>query len=106
DQAEKYFNDSYENISPEDLIKNHEDKNILDVRSISEYNSGNLDNAKHLHFGQLDKKEVPFDKEDKIYVHCQSGVRSAIAMSVLKTHGFDDIINIENGYAGIKEAME
>lgn len=106
DQAERYFNDSYQNISPEDLVNNHKDNNILDVRSLSEYNSENLENARHLHFGQLDKKDVPFDKEDTIYVHCQSGVRSAIAASVLKANGFDDIVNIEKGYAGIKEAMK
>lgn len=106
DEAEKYFDDSYENISPNDIINNHKEFNILDVRSLSEYNSGNLENAEHLHFGQLGKKDVPFDKNDKIYVHCQSGVRSAIAASVLKANGFDDIVNIEKGYAGIKEAMK
>lgn len=106
DQADKYFDDSYENVSSEDFVQDYEDKHILDVRSTAEYKAGNLENAHHLHFGQLDEKEVPFDKKDTIYVHCQSGVRSAIAMSTLKSRGFDNVVNIEKGYAGIKKAMK
>ena len=104
-EIKKYLNTSYENITPQDFVKDYEDKNVLDVRSLSEYNSGHLENAEHLHFGQLDKKEIPFDKEDEIYVHCQSGVRSAIAMSVLKAQGFNNIVNVEKGYSGIKHNL-
>lgn len=105
DQADKYFNDSYENISPEILVQNIDGINILDVRSSSEYNAGKLESAANIHFGKLQNAEIPFSKEDKIYVHCQSGVRSAIAMSVLKARGFDDLINVERGYMGIKAVM-
>ncbi|AKG74988.1 MBL fold metallo-hydrolase [Salinicoccus halodurans] len=106
EEAGRYFDDAYENVSSEEFITNFEDKNILDVRSASEYNNGNLENAHHLHFGQLDEKEVPFDENDAIYVHCQSGVRSAIAMSVLKARGYDNVVNIEDGYAGIAQALK
>ncbi|TVT27743.1 MBL fold metallo-hydrolase [Salinicoccus cyprini] len=106
DKADKYFDDSYENVIPEDFVKNYEDKHVLDVRSTAEYKEGNLDNAHHVHFGHVDEKEVPFSTDDTIYVHCQSGVRSAIAMSALKARGFDNVVNIEKGYGGIKEAMK
>ena len=106
DKADKYFDDAYENVSPEEFVQDLENKHILDVRSSSEYKAGNLDNAHHVHFGQLDEKEVPFSTEDTVYVHCQSGVRSAIAMSVLKARGYENVVNIENGYAGIQAAMQ
>lgn len=105
-EAEQYFDDSYDSISPESFTEILADKPILDVRSTSEYKEGSLDNAVHLHFGHLDEKEITFGKAEEIYVHCQSGVRSAIAMSVLKGRGFDNIINVEKGYLGIKEAMK
>ncbi|MFC3418680.1 rhodanese-like domain-containing protein [Salinicoccus hispanicus] len=105
DKADKYFDDSYENVTPEDFVENYKNNHILDVRSTSEYKEGNLDNAHHVHFGHLDDKEVPFSTDDTVYVHCQSGVRSAIAMSALKARGFDNVVNIEKGYGGIKEAM-
>ncbi|MCG1010478.1 MBL fold metallo-hydrolase [Salinicoccus sp. ID82-1] len=105
EEADKYYDDAYDNISPESLVQDRDTRNILDVRSTSEYKSGNLDNAHHIHFGHLDDKELPFGKEETVYVHCQSGVRSAIAMSVLKARGFENVVNIENGYIGIKKAM-
>ncbi|WP_462419661.1 MBL fold metallo-hydrolase [Salinicoccus sp. Marseille-QA3877] len=108
DKVGQYADASYENISPAEMTVDYENKNILDVRSKSEYQESNLNNAKHLHFGQLtsDGKEVPFDKNEEIYVHCQSGVRSAIAASVLKGHGYDNVINVEKGYNGIKNEMK
>lgn len=106
DQAEQYFDDAYANISPEIFTQEMDSKNILDVRTNSEYNSGNLESAAHIHFGKLQNADIPYSNADKIYVHCQSGVRSAIAMSVLKARGFDNIVNIEKGYMGIKEAMK
>lgn len=106
DQAEQYFDAYYGSISPEDFAENYGEKHVLDVRSASEYEEGNLDNAQHVHFGHTDEEKVPFDKADTIYVHCQSGVRSAIAMSTLKARGFDNVVNIEKGYAGIKEVLK
>lgn len=108
DKISQYTDASYENISPAEMTVDYENKNTLDVRSKSEYQESNLNNAKHLHFGQLTSagKEVPFDKNEEIYVHCQSGVRSAIAASVLKGHGYDHVINVEKGYNGIKNEMK
>ena len=106
EQASQYFDASYENISPEEFVELYEDKKVLDVRSAAEYKDGNLSTAAHIHFGQLDNKDIPFNQDDTIFVHCQSGVRSAIAMSVLKARGFENVINVEKGYAGIKAAMK
>ncbi|MFC3419424.1 rhodanese-like domain-containing protein [Salinicoccus hispanicus] len=105
EDADRYYDDTYENLSPELLVQNHENKIILDVRSTSEYKSGHLDNSYHIHFGHLDEKDLPFSKDDTIYVHCQSGVRSAIALSVLKARGYENAVNVEKGYIGIKKAI-
>ncbi|WP_411842414.1 MBL fold metallo-hydrolase [Salinicoccus sp. HZC-1] len=106
ESVDEYSNDAYRNISPEDFTKGYEEKNILDVRTTSEYEQSHLKEAEHIHFGHLDQKEIPFDKNDEIYIHCQSGVRSAIASSVLKAEGYGNVINIEKGYAGIEEALQ
>lgn len=77
--------------------------NILDVRNNQEWQESHLDNAKHIHFGKLEKEQIPFNKKERIYVHCQSGVRSAIAVSVLNQLGYNDIVNIKGGYSAIKQ---
>lgn len=75
--------------------------NILDVRNNQEWQESHLDNATHVHFGKLEKEQIPFNKNERIYVHCQSGVRSAIAVSVLNQLGYNDIVNIKGGYSAI-----
>ena len=94
---------SYKTIDPESFKQLDREKiNILDVRTNKEWNESHFKEAVHIHFGKLLKKSVPFNKNEKIYVHCQSGVRSAIAMSILEQQGFTNLININGGYQAIK----
>ena len=48
----------------------------------------------------------PFNKEDKIYVHCQSGVRSSIAVGILENKGFENVVNIREGYQDFPESLK
>ncbi|TDM12727.1 MBL fold metallo-hydrolase [Macrococcus lamae] len=92
----------YEQIEPE-VFKSLDKKiNILDVRTDQEWNDSHFDEAAHLHYGKLLNETVPYEKDQTIYVHCQSGVRSAIAISVLKKQGYDHVINIKDGYSAIR----
>lgn len=95
---------SMNQIEPQDFKSiDHSQINILDVRNNQEWQESHFDNAKHVHFGKLEKEEIPFKKDERIYVHCQSGVRSAIAVSVLHQLGYNDIINIKGGYSAVKQ---
>ncbi|CAM3739997.1 MBL fold metallo-hydrolase [Mesobacillus zeae] len=72
---------------------------ILDVRNQAEWNGGHLDNAQHIMVGTLLKRLEEVSKEKRILVHCQSGVRSAIAMSVLQAKGIKNCVNMAGGYS-------
>ncbi|WP_353423249.1 persulfide dioxygenase-sulfurtransferase CstB [Staphylococcus xylosus] len=78
-----------------------EEQNILDVRTDEEWENSHLSQAIHIPHGKLMVEEIPFDKNDKIYVHCQSGVRSSIAVGILENKGFKNVINIKEGYKDI-----
>lgn len=106
DEVEKYVNDHYESIDPEDFVQNVDKKNVLDVRTTAEYEAGHLNHATHIHYGHLLTKDLPFNQDETVFVHCQSGVRSAIAMSALKSLGYDKIINVNKGYMGIAQALK
>lgn len=96
--------ESMNQIEPQDFKSiDHSQINILDVRNNQEWQESHFDNAKNVHFGKLEKEEIPFKKDERIYVHCQSGVRSAIAVSVLHQLGYNDIINIKGGYSAVKQ---
>ena len=37
------------------------------------------------------------------YVHCAGGYRSVIAISILKSKGYHQLINVEGGFGAIKK---
>lgn len=70
---------------------------VVDVRTESEWNSGHIKGATHIHGGTLPQnfKQVPRDKP--IAVICRSGYRGSIAGSLLKREGFTDVANVLGG---------
>lgn len=90
-------------ISSDDFLKLHaqQDLAILDVRNKTEWDEGHLQGARHKLFGKLLDESLPFDKNTSLFIHCESGVRSAIAIGALEKKGFSDVININGGYAAL-----
>lgn len=80
-------------------VINNKDDNVflLDTRTDMEYAAGNIPNAVHIPVDVLRERieEVPKDK--KIYVYCQSGLRSYIACRILEQKGYE-CYNISGGY--------
>jgi hydroxyacylglutathione hydrolase len=74
---------------------------VLDVRGINEWNNVHLVSSLHIPLGYLRDRlnELPRDK--KIVVHCASGGRSPIAVSILKQAGFENIAEIAGGITDI-----
>lgn len=71
---------------------------VIDVRSNDEWNDGHLQQAEHRFLGRLPRYLNELPRDQKLIVHCQSGVRSAIAMSVLQAAGFANMVNMSGGY--------
>jgi len=92
---------SYETLTVEAFKQEMKapDAFVIDVRNDGEWNDGHLDEANHLFLGKLRTVAIPEDK--KLIVHCQSGVRSAIAITVLKARGFEDVAQLEGGYKAL-----
>lgn len=89
------------------LLFNQKEKNIniLDVRNKSEWKENHLDGAKRVLFGDILKKDIPFDRYEPVYVHCQSGVRSGIALGALEKRGYVNAINVKGGFGELEELM-
>ncbi|WP_353419123.1 persulfide dioxygenase-sulfurtransferase CstB [Staphylococcus delphini] len=83
-----------------------DEAHVLDVRNDEEWKNGHLEQAVHIPHGKLLTEKIPFNKEEKIYVHCQSGVRSAIAVGILEHKGFKNVVNVREGYQGFKESLK
>jgi hydroxyacylglutathione hydrolase len=65
----------------------------LDVRSRSEFESGHVDGAVHVHYGALAHRELDLSKDANYVTYCGSGTRANIAASMLSARGF----NVANG---------
>ncbi|HLR18961.1 MAG TPA: persulfide dioxygenase-sulfurtransferase CstB [Staphylococcus sp.] len=83
-----------------------EESHVLDVRNNDEWNDGHLSQAVHIPHGKLMTEDIPFNTEDTIYIHCQSGVRSSIAVGILENKGFNHIVNVREGYKDLNESVK
>lgn len=93
--------ETYESVTPtkaKEMI-DHNEVHVLDVRNQSEVDEGAIKSSQHVMLGTLLRRLDEVDKDQKTIVQCQTGKRSAIAMSVLKAHGYDNVINMTGGYS-------
>ncbi len=66
---------------------------LLDVRTISEFNSGHVKNSRNIPLDEIEACLSLLDREQAFVVVCASGVRSKTAVSILRRHGFTEIYN-------------
>ncbi len=79
---------------------------LVDVREESEYAAGHLPGAIHLGKGVIERdieKTIP-DPHAEIVLYCGGGYRSALAADNLMRMGYDNVISMDGGYRGWKEA--
>ncbi|MGE5108512.1 MAG: MBL fold metallo-hydrolase [Sphingobacteriales bacterium] len=97
--------DSIQNISAEalaELMKKNKSIKILDVRKKSEYDSEHIIGAENLSLGFINEQMYKLNPNEIYYVHCLSGYRSVIFISILKSRGFTNLVNISAGFNGLK----
>ncbi len=84
-------------------IKAFEDLNdpvLIDVREQNEWGAGHIKNAEFLPLSKIIKGIAPgHDLKTPIILYCQAGVRSAQAIEILKLKGYENLTNLEGGYA-------
>ena len=86
------------NISMKDFYEkyNNEELTILDVRENHEYAAGHIPSAQNFPLSSLGIEFTKLDKNQKYYVICQAGGRSAKAYNFLQAQGYT-VINVEGG---------
>ncbi|MET3733061.1 MBL fold metallo-hydrolase [Moheibacter stercoris] len=77
-------------------LKN-KDVQIIDVRSKNEYNNGHIKGVQNIALTELEQNLDKIQKDKPVIIHCQSGARAAIAYSILRNNGFENILNYSGG---------
>jgi NADPH-dependent 2,4-dienoyl-CoA reductase/sulfur reductase-like enzyme/peroxiredoxin family protein/rhodanese-related sulfurtransferase/TusA-related sulfurtransferase len=70
---------------------------LLDTRTAIEYQNGHIDGFINIPVDELRNRIGELNKNKKIYVTCQIGLRGYVAARILSGHGFD-AYNLNGGY--------
>lgn len=93
--------DTVETISPTDLntIMN---PHIVDVRKESEHNSEHLMASTNAPLDFVNESMKKIVNDYKYYIHCKSGYRSMIFISILQSRGYRNLVDIDGGFEALK----
>lgn len=68
---------------------------LIDVRELSEYESGYAKGAINIPLGQIESGNLEEDDKGKpVYLYCRSGRRADIAKSALEEQGYTNVTNL------------
>lgn len=96
--------DTVNSVSAEELKEKIETKiSVFDVRKSGEYTAEHIVDVPSTPLDFINEHIVEFPKEDAFYVHCAGGYRSVIAVSILKSRGYHNVINVLGGFDAIKK---
>jgi hydroxyacylglutathione hydrolase len=87
-----------------ELLKKDSSLTVLDVRKASEHFSEHVIGSENIPLDYLNDHLAEIDKDKTYLVHCAGGYRSMIFNSILKSRGYDKLIDVQGGFKAIKES--
>jgi hydroxyacylglutathione hydrolase len=86
-------------LTPEELAARRDrgEVAVVDVRGLSEWKAGHLSGVTHIPLGYLLDQLGEIPEGRPLVLHCQGGMRSLIAASLLESRGARDLFNLEGG---------
>ncbi len=94
---------SVEATELKDVLKN-KSVAVFDVRKETEYISEHIPTAQNTPLSFLNNHLAEFPAKETFFVHCAGGYRSMIAISILKSRGIHNLVDVAGGFKAIKEA--
>lgn len=100
--------DQIKSISADELAELKEKNNctILDIRKVSEYTSEHVADAMNTPLDFINESMTKIDKNKTYYVHCASGYRSMVFISILQARGYRNLIDVAGGFNAIKASQK
>lgn len=76
---------------------------VFDVRKPSEYQAEHVEQAVNTPLDFLNDHMAAIPSDGKAYVYCAGGYRSMIALSILRSRGWRNLIDVRGGFKAIAE---
>lgn len=104
----KYNKSEVEEINFQSILEeiNNDEVLFLDVRNNVELPKMSLKNQIQIPLSTLENEIEKLDKNQTIYVFCQSGIRSEIAVELLQKHQFKNVKSIVGGVLSMKQLIK
>ena len=94
--------DHVQSLSVEELSSMRQEGTIMDVRRASEFDSEHVVDAINVPLDYINQNLSKVDKDKKHFVHCASGYRSVVFISILQSRGYRNLVDIKGGFKAIK----
>lgn len=78
--------------------------NVLDVRKPGEYEKQHIIDAQNSPLDFIYENYNKIDKDKTYHIHCAGGYRSTIAASILKSKGYDKLVNVQVRFSDMAAA--
>lgn len=95
--ALEYPVETVRSLSSKELREQLDAVTLIDVRRLSEWESGHIAGAIHFEGGRIPWEELNFPTDKPLALQCASGNRSMVAISVLKRRGIHNVIQVDGG---------
>ncbi len=95
--AKEYSVETVRSFNSKELRERMNEVTLIDVRRLSEWESGHIAGAIHFEGGRIPWEELPFPTDKPLAIQCASGNRSMVAISVLKRRGIHNVIQVDGG---------
>jgi hydroxyacylglutathione hydrolase len=99
--------DTIESISAEEFAKRQaagKVEKVLDVRKTTEFLSHHLVDAINFPLDFINSNMQKLNRDESYHVHCLGGYRSMIMASILKSRGFEKVVDIDGGWRALEES--
>ena len=97
--------DTVHHVTAEQLAEKYKEEkvSVVDVRKPSEYEAEHVDGAVTAPLDFLNDHLTDFTEDKTHYVHCLGGYRSVIAISILKSRGIHNVVDVLGGFRALQE---
>lgn len=79
-----------------------EGPSIVDIRKASEYNSEHIVNALNAPLDYINESSKKLVDKTPYYVHCASGYRSLVFISILQARGYRNLVDVMGGFKAVQ----
>ena len=96
--------DSINNVNADEILT--KPLEIIDVRTPAEHLKKHVESSINLPLNNYKKNKLKTLSNNPFYVHCQSGYRSLIYLSILKKSGIHNGLNVKGGFKSIEKLLD